>query len=56
LAQQLADNEAKIIAEFKDVQGKHVDIGGYFKPQADKLTDVMRPSKTFNALLQSFAR
>ncbi len=56
LAQQLADNEAKIIAEFKDVQGKHVDIGGYFKPQSDKLTAVMRPSKTFNAFLQSFAQ
>jgi isocitrate dehydrogenase len=55
LAQQLAANEAKIVAEFQSVQGKHVDIGGYYKPQAEKVAAVMRPSKTFNDLLKSFA-
>jgi isocitrate dehydrogenase len=28
-----------------------VDIGGYYQPDADKITAVMRPSKTFNAAL-----
>jgi isocitrate dehydrogenase len=33
------------------VQGKEVDIGGYYKPDFDKLEIVMRPSKTLNAAL-----
>lgn len=53
LAQQLADNEKAIVAELAAVQGKPVDIGGYYKPDFDKLEAVMRPSKTFNAILAS---
>ena len=53
LAQQLADNEKAIVAELAAVQGKPVDIGGYYKPDFDKLQAVMRPSKTFNAILAS---
>jgi isocitrate dehydrogenase len=51
LAKALADNEKKILEEFRAVQGKPVDIGGYFMPDRKKVTDVMRPSATFNALL-----
>ena len=51
LAKALAENEAKIIAEFKSVQGHAVDIGGYYMPDEKKCTNVMRPSATFNALL-----
>ena len=51
IAQQLADNEAKIVAELKDVQGKAVDIGGYFQPDIAKLDAVMRPSATFNKVV-----
>ena len=51
LAKALADNEQKILEEFRAVQGKPVDIGGYFMPDRKKVTDVMRPSATFNALL-----
>jgi len=51
LAKALADNEQKILEEFRAVQGKPVDIGGYFMPDKKKVTDVMRPSATFNALL-----
>ena len=54
LAQSLAQNEAKILAELNDVQGKPVDIGGYYLPDASKLETVMRPSATFNAALASF--
>jgi isocitrate dehydrogenase len=55
LAKTLADNEQKIIAELAAVQGKHVDIGGYYKPDMEKVTAVMRPSATFNAVIESFA-
>ena len=51
LAKDLADNESTIIAEFKAVQGKPVDIGGYYKADSDKTKKVMRPSATFNAAL-----
>jgi isocitrate dehydrogenase len=49
LAKALADNEQKIIAELAAVQGKPVDIGGYFKPESVKVSAVMRPSATLNA-------
>ncbi|GAB2715004.1 MULTISPECIES: NADP-dependent isocitrate dehydrogenase [Comamonas] len=49
LAKSLSDNEAKIVGEFKDVQGKPADIGGYYQPDTAKLDAVMRPSSTFNA-------
>ena len=53
LAKQLADNEKTIVAELAAVQGKAVDIGGYYKPDFEKLETIMRPSKTFNAALAS---
>jgi len=51
LAKSLADNEQKIIAELAAVQGKPVDIGGYYQPDSDKVDAVMRPSATLNAAL-----
>ncbi len=51
LAKALADNEKKIVQELLSVQGKAVDIGGYFLPDVKKMTDVMRPSTTFNQVL-----
>ncbi|MBP8088120.1 MAG: NADP-dependent isocitrate dehydrogenase [Polaromonas sp.] len=53
LAKSLTDNEQKIVGELNAVQGKPVDIGGYFKPDSAKMTAVMRPSATFNAALES---
>jgi isocitrate dehydrogenase len=55
LAKQLADSEAKIVAELQAVQGKAVDIGGYYLPAVDKLKAIMCPSQTFNAALASVA-
>jgi len=55
LARQLAENEAKIVQELLEVQGKAVDIGGYYKADDAKVKAVMRPSVTFNAALESFA-
>ena len=51
LAKTLADNEHKIVAELAAVQGKPVDIGGYYKPDSDKVEAIMRPSATLNAAL-----
>ena len=51
LAKALADNADKIVAEFKSVQGKRVDIGGYYRIDQEKCKAVMRPSVTFNAIL-----
>jgi isocitrate dehydrogenase len=51
LARRLSENEQAIVAELLEVQGKEVDIGGYYKPDFDKLEIVMRPSKTLNAAL-----
>jgi isocitrate dehydrogenase len=53
LAQQLKDNEEKIVAELSAVQGKPVDIGGYYKPDTKKLEQVMRPSATLNGIIDS---
>ncbi len=51
LAKALAENEKKITDELKAVQGKPADIGGYFLTDKQKVTAVMRPSATFNALI-----
>jgi isocitrate dehydrogenase len=53
LAKSLTENEAKIVAEMKEVQGKAADIGGYYMPDVAKLDAVMRPSATFNAAIAS---
>jgi isocitrate dehydrogenase len=53
LAKQLKNNEEKIVAELSAVQGKPVDIGGYYKPDLKKLEQVMRPSATLNQIIDS---
>ncbi|SAK69106.1 isocitrate dehydrogenase [Caballeronia fortuita] len=52
LAKTLAENEQKIVDELAAVQGNAADIGGYYKPDEQKLEAVMRPSKTLNAALE----
>ena len=54
LAKKLATDEQVIVSELQAVQGKAVDIGGYYQPDLAKLDVVMRPSKTLNAALASF--
>ncbi|MGO4714669.1 NADP-dependent isocitrate dehydrogenase [Bradyrhizobium sp. 2TAF24] len=51
VAEALARNEDKIIAELAAVQGKPADIGGYYLPDPRKCEAVMRPSPTLNAAL-----
>jgi isocitrate dehydrogenase len=55
LAKTLADNEAKINAELIAAQGRPVDMGGYYHPDFEKTSKVMRPSATLNAALASIA-
>jgi isocitrate dehydrogenase len=55
LAKKLADGESAIVAELAAVQGKPVDIGGYYLPDVAKLDAIMRPSAAFNAALSSLA-
>ncbi|NYF21059.1 isocitrate dehydrogenase [Xanthomonas sp. JAI131] len=51
LAKQLAEHEAAIVAELNGVQGKPVDIQGYYRPNLALVSEAMRPSATFNAAL-----
>ena len=51
LAEALTKNEEVIVAELNEAQGKAVDIGGYYAPDSEMTTAVMRPSKTFNDAL-----
>ncbi|OUS24746.1 isocitrate dehydrogenase (NADP(+)) [Gammaproteobacteria bacterium 45_16_T64] len=53
LAKSLAENEQTIVNELNVHQGQPVDLGGYYNPDIAKTTEAMRPSTTFNALLDS---
>ena len=51
VAEQLAANESQIVEELLAVQGKPVDIGGYYLPDDAKANAALRPSETLNAIL-----
>jgi isocitrate dehydrogenase len=51
IAAELAANEQKIVSELAAVQGKKVDLGGYYRPDAKKAAAAMRPSATFHGIL-----
>ncbi len=53
LARRLADDEETIVRELAEVQGSAVDIGGYYRPDPERVVAAMRPSKTFNAALDA---
>ena len=53
VAKALTENEATIVAELNAVQGKPVDIGGYYHADAALVSKAMRPSATFNAIIAS---
>lgn len=52
IAKALGENESLIVSDLNGVQGVKVDIGGYYKPSSVKTADAMRPSKTFNEILE----
>ena len=51
VANQISNNEDKIVSELIDIQGKSVDIGGYYQPDEELTSKSMRPSKTLNSIL-----
>ncbi|AJY71655.1 isocitrate dehydrogenase [Geobacter sulfurreducens] len=53
IAKQLQENEAKINEELIGAQGKPVDMGGYYHPDAAKVAKAMRPSATLNAIIDA---
>ncbi len=53
LAERLGEQETAIVAELAAVQGSPVDVGGYFRPDPERVASAMRPSATFNATLTS---
>ncbi|GAA1395553.1 NADP-dependent isocitrate dehydrogenase [Luteococcus peritonei] len=55
VAQQLAENEQKISEELLGVQGKPVEIGGYYRPDEELTSQVMRPSTTFNEAIAALS-
>jgi len=55
IAKELEQNESKITAELLGAQGKPVDMGGYYHPNDEKTTKAMRPSQTFNAIVDAIA-
>jgi isocitrate dehydrogenase len=56
VAKALADNEATINAELIAAQGKPVDMGGYYQPDVAKTSAAMRPSPTFNAIIDGLRK
>jgi isocitrate dehydrogenase len=55
LAERLAADEDTIVAELREVQGRPVDLGGYYFADRDKASAAMRPSATFNAAIASLS-
>jgi isocitrate dehydrogenase len=53
VAEALAANEQTIVAELVAVQGSPVDIGGYYRPDGERVAAVMRPSATLNGIIDS---
>lgn len=55
VAQELRANEEAILSELNEVQGKEVSIDGYYYPNNDMTTEVMRPSATLNRIIDTLA-
>ena len=51
IAQELKENQEKIIEELMAVECNPADIGGYYHPDDEKATKAMRPSETFNKII-----
>ena len=55
VAEELEAQEETILAELNGVQGSPVDLGGYYAPDMEKVTSVMRPSATLNAIVDKLS-
>jgi isocitrate dehydrogenase len=50
-AKELIESEARIMDEINGSQGLKVELGGYYKPDDALASKAMRPSKTFNDII-----
>ncbi|MCK6057522.1 NADP-dependent isocitrate dehydrogenase [Micrococcus luteus] len=55
VAEELEAQEETILGELNGVQGSPVDLGGYYWPELEKVTSVMRPSATLNAIVDKLS-
>jgi len=55
VAEQLTENETKIVAELNSVQGQAVELQGYYRPNQERVAQVMRPSATLNSVIDSLS-
>ena len=55
IANELAENETKIVTELNNAQGYPMNIGGYYMPNEELVSKAMRPSETFNTILSAIA-
>ncbi len=53
IAKELTNKETTIVKELNAAQGKAVNIEGYYKPKTDIIENEMRPSTTFNSIINS---
>ena len=53
VAKKLSANETKIVEELNAAQGQTMDIDGYYRSNFDKTAQAMRPSATFNAIVDA---
>jgi isocitrate dehydrogenase len=51
IARSMTENEDRIVKDLTAVQGKAVDMGGYYLPDDAEMLSIMRPSETFNEIL-----
>jgi isocitrate dehydrogenase len=55
VAKALSENEKKIVTELLAVQGRPMDVGGYYMPDDDRASEAMRPSATLNAIIDGLS-
>ena len=55
IAKEISENETKIMEELNAAQGQPMDIGGYFLPDDEKASNAMRPSSSFNRIIQNLS-
>ena len=53
VSEALKTNETTIVSELIEAQGTSQDVGGYYKPNEEMVDNAMRPSTTFNSILES---
>jgi len=53
ISESLRSNEDQIVSELLQIQGSPVDVGGYYQPDDEKAGSKMRPSTTFNNIIDN---